>query len=456
MPVFACIVYATIFYANWKHLQVSQKIFAVLLVALTIFYIFDDCIIFQDARTYPALILIDAFMGPFLMCTSFFFVNSQLQTKKYVWKRMTVFLILPIICSIFANLNYFIYGREQLVACANLVVHSDFSDFIFYPLSVAGILCYLIIVFGGYLFIIGYTVYKIKWFETEAEKFVADSYSKVIPMRRQLIMFLCMLVISLCSTLFLLFIDSEHYIMYAEIFGFFMTYIIIHTCRSIHHGYKPIAMEGEEMQVSGKEISFLEDEFEYDTKEAYVVEQQNESNSIPEQQPVAAIVNEEEAAKTEENGSEAITTDANTTQTEPIGEEKPVIGRPVSAVAKSIKDYVAASDIAERLEKLMNEEKFYMQQDVTIKDLANAIRTNHSYLSVYLNRVLHLSFSEYINKLRIERAVIPYMEQHPDVTTKEIVLVGNFAHRTTFYRAFQNVTGMGFKEYRTALKEGTL
>lgn len=115
--------------------------------------------------------------------------------------------------------------------------------------------------------------------------------------------------------------------------------------------------------------------------------------------------------------------------------------------------YAIDKGIGEQLTILMDEKKLYMKQGITLAEVADALGTNQTYLSVYLNDVQHQTFSDYINALRIHREVIPMLEKNPSMPTQDVVYAGGFNHPTTFYRAFQKITGTSFTDYRNALKK---
>lgn len=69
------------------------------------------------------------------------------------------------------------------------------------------------------------------------------------------------------------------------------------------------------------------------------------------------------------------------------------------------------------LERLMDEEELYLRPDLTLTDLAQALGTNRTYVSNYLSQMLHQTFYDYINQLRIERMSKPLLREHPELQT---------------------------------------
>lgn len=442
-PAYACVVYAIIFFTNWSKLRTSQQIFTVWLVVMINYYLLTTCLLLGDIKAYSYLMLIDSFTAPFIAVQSFMFIYSQLQTKSLLKPRLILLALIPVIISALALINYNAFGYDTYYQLAAFMVEKDTSYPKINTLFTIFTILYDIAVIGGNIFVIIYTIIKIQWYEKEAQKYAADSYSKILPMRGQMTMFLFLIVASMGILPLIHFLNKEDLLIYCPIYYFMLTVLLVNTCRKIHHGYKPIGMEGEEMEKTDKEKAFYEDVFNNIVANSQNATPANTTpidvqTAIPEQEVTAASINAEEAQKEKEKEKVVATTAVK----EKVKEEKP---------ANNLIDYVSATTIAERLNELMMTKKLYLQQDITIKDVASAIGTNSSYLSIYLNRMLDMSFSEYINKLRIEQAVLPLLKADPETPTKELILAGNFGHRTSFYRAFQKVTGETFMDYRDKL-----
>ncbi len=104
-----------------------------------------------------------------------------------------------------------------------------------------------------------------------------------------------------------------------------------------------------------------------------------------------------------------------------------------------------------RLDKLMDEEKPYLRPSLTLKELAHELNTNRTYISNYLNQQMKMTFYDYINSLRIERAAIPLMREHPEYKYEYVASESGFASISTFRRAFVKVTGQTPSQYAAAL-----
>ncbi|MBQ9293892.1 MAG: helix-turn-helix transcriptional regulator [Bacteroidaceae bacterium] len=105
------------------------------------------------------------------------------------------------------------------------------------------------------------------------------------------------------------------------------------------------------------------------------------------------------------------------------------------------------------LEKLMEEEKYYLKPTLTLKELALDLNTNRTYISSYLNQQMNMTFYDYINNLRIERAALPLMREHPEYKYEYVAAESGFASISTFRRAFVKVTGQTPSQYAAALAQ---
>ena len=108
-----------------------------------------------------------------------------------------------------------------------------------------------------------------------------------------------------------------------------------------------------------------------------------------------------------------------------------------------------------KLEKLMEEQEYYLKPTLTLKELAQELNTNRTYFSNYLNHQMNMTFYDYINKLRIERAAIPLMREHPEYKFEYVAVESGFASISTFRRAFVKVTGQTPSQYAASIADQT-
>lgn len=107
-----------------------------------------------------------------------------------------------------------------------------------------------------------------------------------------------------------------------------------------------------------------------------------------------------------------------------------------------------------RLTQLMKEDWVFMQSEITLKDLAEKIGLRHHQLSQVLNQHMGISFHDYLNRHRIERA----RKMLASTTTDRQTIIGiaydcGFNSKVTFNVVFKKHTGLTPKEYRQRIQE---
>jgi len=95
-------------------------------------------------------------------------------------------------------------------------------------------------------------------------------------------------------------------------------------------------------------------------------------------------------------------------------------------------------DFNEEIRKL-ERQRFYLDGDVDIDWIAKRLGTNRHYVSDYFNKVLHTSFNEYINTLRLEYAAQLLIEGR--VPKSQVCYDAGFNNDHTFRRLFKQKFG---------------
>lgn len=91
-----------------------------------------------------------------------------------------------------------------------------------------------------------------------------------------------------------------------------------------------------------------------------------------------------------------------------------------------------------RLKRVCEDEMLYLRDDLTREELAQALMTNHTYLTKQLQAELGMNFYTYINGLRIAYAK-ELLKQHPDWAMEQVAIESGYRNKTTFYNAFQRI-----------------
>ncbi|MEQ3500800.1 helix-turn-helix domain-containing protein [Tenacibaculum sp. SSH1-16] len=114
--------------------------------------------------------------------------------------------------------------------------------------------------------------------------------------------------------------------------------------------------------------------------------------------------------------------------------------------------------IDEILQKLKSfeEGKRYLEQDITLNSLAKSLETNTSYLSKVINYYKKLSFSNYLNTLRIEYIIEELKENktYRKYTVKALAHEVGFKNAESFSKAFYNLKGIKPSYFIKELNKG--
>jgi AraC-like DNA-binding protein len=100
----------------------------------------------------------------------------------------------------------------------------------------------------------------------------------------------------------------------------------------------------------------------------------------------------------------------------------------------------------------MTDERLYLQPDLKVTDLAKALNTNRVYVQQAIGRSLGTTFSEYVNRRRIDHAVA-LMKSQPEKSILDIALMSGFSSQASFYRNFNHFLHCSPKELKTLLEE---
>ena len=103
--------------------------------------------------------------------------------------------------------------------------------------------------------------------------------------------------------------------------------------------------------------------------------------------------------------------------------------------------------LVERIEEVVTKQQLYLRHNLKVSDVAKELGTNRLYVSTAINEEMGISFSDYINRKRVNYA-IHLMRNNPQMTTYEIADLSGFASDKSFYRNFRSITGKSPKEIR--------
>ena len=110
--------------------------------------------------------------------------------------------------------------------------------------------------------------------------------------------------------------------------------------------------------------------------------------------------------------------------------------------------------LMERIQKLMDEEKVYLDPHFTLTGIVTQLGVNRTYISTTLNRCTGKTFTQYINEYRISEAInMMSVKENQYITIDNIAYNSGFSDRRTFHRIFKKITGLTPAEFRTNLPE---
>lgn len=142
-------------------------------------------------------------------------------------------------------------------------------------------------------------------------------------------------------------------------------------------------------------------------------------------------------------------TDENTT-IQPISE----VSTPTPSEPDSIlSDNNASDELFARICILMEEEKMFLKSDLKLTDVSKALGTNNTYVSTCIKSQKGCSFSQFVNRYRVEYAK-KEMQGRRGEKLSTIGMESGFSNETSFFRAFKQVTGMTPGEWLNSVEEG--
>lgn len=104
------------------------------------------------------------------------------------------------------------------------------------------------------------------------------------------------------------------------------------------------------------------------------------------------------------------------------------------------------ADVAQKVDEWIREEG-YRRRGLTIKDLADTLYTNRTYLSGYINNVCRTSFRDWITQLRLEYAKRRIID-HPEQKLAEISEASGFMSISHFMKVFKEKEGLSPAKWR--------
>lgn len=99
-----------------------------------------------------------------------------------------------------------------------------------------------------------------------------------------------------------------------------------------------------------------------------------------------------------------------------------------------------AKSLTEQFVQYMIGKEPYLNPALSINDVAIALHTNRTYVSTVVNQNFGVSFRDYINVLRVNRAM-DLLKKYPEDKLEDIASRSGFASAAQFVRKFREITG---------------
>ncbi len=131
-----------------------------------------------------------------------------------------------------------------------------------------------------------------------------------------------------------------------------------------------------------------------------------------------------------------------------LGQTQVEAQRPLPQARASEADEARGTDVAERLERLMEDEKLYLKPALTIGELARRTGYPEYLVSTVINRRLGSNFCDYVTAHRVDEAARRLSDPTDDRTILDIAYDCGFTAKSTFNSAFKKRLGTTPSEYR--------
>lgn len=104
----------------------------------------------------------------------------------------------------------------------------------------------------------------------------------------------------------------------------------------------------------------------------------------------------------------------------------------------------------ERMERILDYIHDNFDKDIHLEAMAQRFFMNASYFSEYFKKNAGINFSDYLARVRIEKAI--HMLYASEVSSTETAFACGFNNMTSFYNAFRKITGKSPGDYRKSLE----
>lgn len=99
-----------------------------------------------------------------------------------------------------------------------------------------------------------------------------------------------------------------------------------------------------------------------------------------------------------------------------------------------------------KINSLLEEDKIFLKKDLRLDEIAKPAQANRTYISILISEKYQYTFSELINRKRIEYAQ-NLVVKNPNLSQAQLAEETGFSHASSFSRTFKQYTGITFREW---------
>lgn len=115
-------------------------------------------------------------------------------------------------------------------------------------------------------------------------------------------------------------------------------------------------------------------------------------------------------------------------------------------------DEQANDELMLRINELMEKEKLYLNSELKVSDIADVFHLHRNVISTCINSQADCSFTQYINRYRIDYAK-ELMRRQPDKKISSVWIESGFGSEQSFFRTFRTATGLSPKEWISQIND---
>lgn len=106
------------------------------------------------------------------------------------------------------------------------------------------------------------------------------------------------------------------------------------------------------------------------------------------------------------------------------------------------------NEYEKRINKVLVENRMYLQQDFSLDELSNKTKISKHHLGQFFSTVHNKSFNRFINELRIDYLLQCLNKDTSErFTVSDLLAVSPFKSRASFFRNFKDITGLAPSDY---------